>query len=642
MYKNKKILIAALIALYCYHANADSIKDIQATCNDIGFKKETKAYDDCIIELILRERNKEQELVHKNTPPKALLEEEQKKIIDNIMFPPSETIDDRVKLEKDAEEGNTFSEYQLGYINYIGKNVPKNNEKAFFWIQKAATKGLTEAEYYLGIMYFYGEGTQKDNKKSLYWIQRSAQKGYFEAQYYLGNMYYTGDGVPKDYNKAVLWLEKSVDSFDEFDKAPFVLSEIYLSDDYKHKNIHKALKWLHKAAELGNAEAQFKLGVMYDLGENITQDFSKAFEWYKKSATLIESAGTTYNIARMYYFGRGVPKDPTIAATWYLKSAMLGNAMAQFNLSLMYHNGDGLIKNRVKAYAWMNLAAAQSFGNSQAARDDFEKELTQEELIEAQKMASNWKKGSDLSVSNDAEIIVKKMDSPLKKENKNFNYSITLIVFSVILFIIFLLKKRKSKSKLNNIYHSNKINSFQYIKNLVYKNKLKNIKDNKFTNYEYISKNDIDYDNSIKTGIGGWLVFLIASLFLSPLKNLAMINRDIISTEASYPNLLNSVDWHNYKISIWLIFLAYTSLSIYAAFRLIKIKNLLTITIVKISLLALTTQKLALELILPTIFFSNKLDLSAEFFGSCLSNIILAIIWILYLSKSKRIRYTYL
>jgi|688.fasta_scaffold198316_1 TPR repeat protein len=460
MYKNKKILIAALIALYCYHANADSIKDIQATCSDIGFKKETKAYDDCVIELILREKNKEQELVHKNNPPKALLEEEQKKIIDNIMFPPSETIDDRVKLEKDAEEGNTFSEYQLGYINYIGKNVPKNNEKAFFWIQKAATKGLTEAEYYLGIMYFYGEGTQKDNKKSLYWIQRSAQKGYFEAQYYLGNMYYTGDGVPKDYNKAVLWLEKSVDSFDEFDKAPFVLSEIYLSDDYKHKNIHKALKWLHKAAELGNAEAQFKLGVMYDLGENITQDFSKAFEWYKKSATLIESEGTTYNIAKMYYFGRGVPKDPTIAATWYLKSAMLGNAMAQFNLSLMYHNGDGLIKNRVKAYAWMNLAAAQSFGNSQAARDDFEKELTQEELIEAQKMASNWKKGSDLSVSNDAVIAVEKTNTPLKKEdiknNKYFNYSIIGIVLSIFIFILFFYNKRKYKSQLNNISYSNK------------------------------------------------------------------------------------------------------------------------------------------------------------------------------------------
>ena len=58
MYKNKIIFIAALIALYCSHANAnaDSIKDIQATCSDIGFKKETQSYDDCIVELILREK----------------------------------------------------------------------------------------------------------------------------------------------------------------------------------------------------------------------------------------------------------------------------------------------------------------------------------------------------------------------------------------------------------------------------------------------------------------------------------------------------------------------------------------------------------------------------------------------------------
>ena len=650
MYKNKIIFIAALIALYCSNANTDSIKDVQATCSDIGFKKETQAYDDCIIELILRKKNKEQESVHKNINSKTLLEEEQKKIIDNIMFPPSETIDDRVKLEKDAEEGNTFSEYQLGYINYIGKNVPKNNEKAFFWIQKAAIKGLTEAEYYLGIMYFYGEGTQKDNKKSLYWIQKSAQKGYFEAQYYLGNMYYTGDGVPKDYNKAVLWLEKSVNSFDEFDKAPFVLSEIYLSDEYKHKDIKKALKWLHKAAELGNAEAQFKLGVMYDIGENITQDFSKAFEWYKKSATLIESEGATYNIAKMYYFGRGVPKDSTIAATWYLKSAMLGNAMAQFNLSLMYHNGDGLIKNRVKAYAWMNLAAAQGFGNSKAARDDFEKELTQGEIIEAQKIASNWKKGSDLSISNDAVIAVEKTNTTLKKEDikentkeeKYFNYIIAGIMLSIFSFIVLFSKKRNSKYQLNNISYSKKLNSFQHIKNLVYKNKLNNIRDDNFTNYEYISKHDLNYDKSITTGIGGWLIFLIAGFFLGPLRNLGIINAEIISTEISYPTLLNSIDWHNYKLSAWLIFLAYTTLSLYAAFRLIKIRNLMTITIVKISLWVLTTQIFALELILPTIFFSDKLDLSAQFFGSCLSNISLATIWTLYLSKSKRIKYTYL
>jgi hypothetical protein len=106
------------------------------------------------------------------------------------------------------------------------------------------------------------------------------------------------------------------------------------------------------------------------------------------------------------------------------------------------------------------LAAAQSFGNSQAARDDFEKELTQEELIEAQKMASNWKKGSDLSVSNDAVIAVEKTNTPLKKEdiknNKYFNYSIIGIVLSIFIFILFFYNKRKYKSQLNNISYSNK------------------------------------------------------------------------------------------------------------------------------------------------------------------------------------------
>ena len=41
---------------------------------------------------------------------------------------------------------------------------------------------------------------------------------------------------------------------------------------------------LKRSAEQGNAEAQYRLGLMYDMGEDIDQDYGKAFEWYEKSA----------------------------------------------------------------------------------------------------------------------------------------------------------------------------------------------------------------------------------------------------------------------------------------------------------------------------------------------------------------------
>ena len=37
-------------------------------------------------------------------------------------------------------------------------------------------------------------------------------------------------------------------------------------------------------AEQGHAQAQFNLGVMYDIGQGTLKDPKKSFEWYKKAA----------------------------------------------------------------------------------------------------------------------------------------------------------------------------------------------------------------------------------------------------------------------------------------------------------------------------------------------------------------------
>src|SRR5215831_6386779 len=44
----------------------------------------------------------------------------------------------------------------------------------------------------------------------------------------------------------------------------------------------------------------------------------------------------------MYQYGRGVPQDDASAASWYQKAADQGNAYAQNNLGIMYQNGRGV------------------------------------------------------------------------------------------------------------------------------------------------------------------------------------------------------------------------------------------------------------------------------------------------------------
>ena len=43
-------------------------------------------------------------------------------------------------------------------------------------------------------------------------------------------------------------------------------------------------KEMLQVAEQGNAVAQFNLGLMYDKGQGVRQDYAQAVQWYRKAA----------------------------------------------------------------------------------------------------------------------------------------------------------------------------------------------------------------------------------------------------------------------------------------------------------------------------------------------------------------------
>ena len=62
-----------------------------------------------------------------------------------------------------------------------------------------------------------------------------------------------------------------------------------------------------KGVENGNAEAQFRLGMMYYNGQNVKQDYEQAFYWIKKSG--YQSTRALFMLGSMYINGLGVKKD---------------------------------------------------------------------------------------------------------------------------------------------------------------------------------------------------------------------------------------------------------------------------------------------------------------------------------------------
>lgn len=116
-----------------------------------------------------------------------------------------------------------------------------------------------------------------------------------------------------------------------------VSAQFDLADEYYQQGNHaKAFEWYTKAAHQGHAGAQNNLGVMYDNGHGVRQDYQKAIEWYTKAAHQ-GIVGAQYNLGVMYYKGKGVSQDYHKAYEWYTKAANQGNVGAQYYL--------GVIKN---------------------------------------------------------------------------------------------------------------------------------------------------------------------------------------------------------------------------------------------------------------------------------------------------------
>lgn len=119
-------------------------------------------------------------------------------------------------------------------------------------------------------------------------------------------------------------------------------------------------------------------------------DYALAMQLFRPLAAQ-GNAIAQYNLGVMYHDGKGVPKDYAEAMKWYRLAANQGGAGAQYNLGLMYKDGEGTPRDYVRAYTWFNLSAANSYQEAVKGRDFFAHVLTPAQLAEAEKLAREWK-----------------------------------------------------------------------------------------------------------------------------------------------------------------------------------------------------------------------------------------------------------
>ena len=63
-----------------------------------------------------------------------------------------------------------------------------------------------------------------------------------------------------------------------------------------------------------------------------------------------------------------------------------GDSAAQYNLGVMYHNGQGVPQDNICSHAWFNIAASNGSDLGAGNRDKVVKEMTKDQIAEAQRL----------------------------------------------------------------------------------------------------------------------------------------------------------------------------------------------------------------------------------------------------------------
>ena len=161
-------------------------------------------------------------------------------------------------------------------------------------------------------------------------------------------------------------------------------------DAYNRGEWEQAAKELKPIADGGHSQAQFLMGTMYASGEGVEGSMGEALRYYRLSAE--QDNGEAQNaLAFTFRVGNGVQQSYENAAAWYRKAANRGIGDAQYNMGSLHAAGLGVEQSYVEAFKWFSLAAAHGIDQAVIALFFSIENLTEEQIAEAQRLATDWK-----------------------------------------------------------------------------------------------------------------------------------------------------------------------------------------------------------------------------------------------------------
>ncbi|WP_147820093.1 SEL1-like repeat protein [Salidesulfovibrio onnuriiensis] len=225
-----------------------------------------------------------------------------------------------------ADRGHLSSMYNIGkiYSSYLN-----DCKESFYWFVRAADGGDLYAMNSLSIMYKNGECVPKDIDKSKKYYEMVIESESDYARLKEAESLFWGRFGKIDYEKSLLLLDDIYYNFAA--DAGYIYGVAYSNGYGVEQSKEKAFKHFKLSALAGNASSQYNVGIFLYNGYGVQKDKKEALVWMEKAANKNLPKALTF-MGYMYETGEIVGKDLTKAKEYYQKAVKLGDKRAQKRL----------------------------------------------------------------------------------------------------------------------------------------------------------------------------------------------------------------------------------------------------------------------------------------------------------------------
>lgn len=265
-------------------------------------------------------------------------------------------------LQSAADAGDARSMTMLGSFYLLGKHRPKSLEVGAGLLQKAAEACDPLAQLILANCYDHGMGVPVDRSLSTHWYIRAAEAGSVPAMYPVGARLIDGDCLPLNVPKGLQFLKEAAAG--GIARAMRKLGDVYWAGTVVDMDVIEAFNWYEKAAELGDVDSQFLLGLRYTQGSDrvsIQLNPIRGVYWLEKAVVQGDAEAMAF-LAKVLFNGEGVPPDKSRGLEVLRLGVAAGEPLCQFFLGRLHLVGNYVNLDLKQGLDLITQSANQNFG----------------------------------------------------------------------------------------------------------------------------------------------------------------------------------------------------------------------------------------------------------------------------------------